>query len=429
MFALLDKLKSLDESIKIGIIGIGSIGKGMVLQSRLTPGIDCIAIADIDVKKAVSWAEYLKSDYQIVSTLQAMHDAVRRGKLAVCEDGNLIARCEPVDVLIESTNSIPAGGRYAITALENGKHLVMMNYEADLMFGPYLLSLAEKNKLVYTVCDGDQPAVLRRLIDEIEFMQLKLVMAGNIKGYLDRYVNPTSIIPEADKRKLDYKMCASYTDGTKLAIEMAVLANGLGLKTAVPGMHGPRAKSIYEAFDVFDFNSLWDGKQSLVDYILGAKPTGGVFAIGYTEDKYQQDTLAWFPPDMGPGPFYLFYRPYHLGHFETMASVAEAALHGRSVLKPDFGFLTNVYAYAKHDLQKGDVLDGIGGYASYGLIENCEDNVTHPGLPICLADDVTLNRNIKKDEKILLADVIYDPHRFDFELFFKAFRQDPERER
>jgi len=424
---MLDRLKTLQNSIRIAIIGIGSIGKGLVYQSHITPGIECVAIADIAIDRAIACAEWMKQNYRIVQNLQEMHESIRRGELAVCEDGDLVARCDLADVLIEATGAVADGGRYAIAALEHRKHLVMMNYEADLMFGPYLSPLAQEKGLVYTGCDGDQPAVVRRLINELEFMGFELVMAGNIKGYLDRYANPTTIIPEADKRNLDYKMCTSYTDGTKLCIEMAVVANGLGLRAAVPGMYGPRANDVHEVFEVFDLDALWEGKRPVVDYILGAKPTGGVFAIGYTDNEHQQSTLAWFPPKMGPGPFYLFYRPYHLGHFEAMLCVAEAALDGRSVLKPDFGFQTNVYAYAKRDLRKGEKLDGIGGYTCYGLIENCAQNEDHPGLPICLADDVTLKRDVSKDGKILMTDVNYDPNRFDFGLYFKALEQSTSR--
>jgi len=426
MNGLLERLKALDKKIRLGIVGIGSIGKGIVLQAQITPGIECVAIADIALERATTWAEWLKRDYQIVYTLAEMYDAIRRGRLAVCADGDLVARCELVDVFIESTSSVSAGGQYGITAIEHHKHLIMMNYEADLMFGPYLMCLAEEKGLVYTVCDGDQPAVLKRLIDEMGFMGFQLVMAGNIKGYLDRYANPTSIIPEADRRNLDYRMCASYTDGTKLSVEMAVLANGLGLRTAVPGMCGPRMQHINEVFDHFDFEALWEDRRPLVDYVLGARPRGGVFAIGFTDDKHQQDTLAWFPSEMGPGPFYLFYRPYHLGHFESMATVATAVLDGRSVLKPDFGFRTNVYAYAKRDLGKGESLDGVGGYTCYGMVENCLDNQDHPGLPICLAEGVTLGRDVRRDEKIYMDDVAYNQHRPDFALFAKALEMSGE---
>ena len=392
----------------------------MVLQSYLTPGIDCVAIADIDISKAIAAADRFNCDYQIVENLEEMHGAIQRGKLAISEDGNLIARCELVDIFIEATSSIVGGGKYGELALENGKHLVMMNYEADLMFGRYLMSLADEKKRIYTVCDGDQPAVLKRLIDEIEFMGFKLVMAGNMKGFLDRYANPTSIKYEADKRGLDYKMCTSFTDGSKLCVEMAVLANGLNCLTATPGMYGPKIDNIHDVFEYFDFKKIWDGQHPIVDYVLGAKPSGGVFAIGYTANLYQQDTLAWLPMNMGTGPFYLFYRPYHLCHFESLATIAEIIINNRSVLKPDYGFKTNVYTYAKKNLYKGEKLDGFGGYNSYGLIENCSDNETKAGFPICISEGTTLKRNIIKDEKIYLEDVNFDTESDGFKLYSKA---------
>ena len=425
MFGLKDELCALEKPVTIGIVGIGSIGRGILRQAQITPGIRCLAIADCDVDRAVAAAGRFRLEYRRVDTLSDLEDTVHKGRLAICADGDLVARCGLVNVFIEATNSVTAGGRLGTTALEHNKHLLMMNYEADLMFGNWLSRLAGEKGLVYSVCDGDQPAVLRRLIDEMTFMGFKLVMAGNIKGFLDRYSNPTSIVPEADKRKLDYFMCTSYTDGTKLSVEMAVLANGLGLRVATPGMAGPRMASVYDVFDHFDFSSLWDGKTGLVDYILGATPAGGVFAIGYTDDPFQKETLEWFPPRMGPGPFYLFYRPYHLGHFEAMATVAEAALHGRAVLKPRYGFRTNVFAYAKKDLRAGEKLDGIGGYTCYGMIENCGSSGEHPGLPICLSAGVTVRHNVPKDGSILLADVNIDAEDYGFALFRKSLAEIP----
>jgi predicted homoserine dehydrogenase-like protein len=381
-----------------------------------------VAIADVQIQRAIHCAEWLNLDYEVVDSPAAMSDTVRRGMLAVCENGKIPGKCDAVDVFLEATSSISAGGEHALTALRHGQHVVMMNYEADLMFGPLLLSEAQQHRLVYTGCDGDQPSVVRRLIEDLCYWGFDLVMAGNIKGYLDRYANPATIVPEADKRNLDYRMCTSYTDGTKLAIEMAVVANALGLRTAVPGMHGPSCGHVRDVFQVFDFNELWCDGQGVVDYVLGAQPTGGVFAVGHTEHKFQQFTLDWFPPDMGPGPFYLFYRPYHLGHIEAMACIADAALQGKAVIQPRAGYMTNVYAYAKEDLRPGTVLDGIGGHACYGLIENCVDQSQHPGLPICLAKDVVLKRSVPRDCRILLADVMYDSHRTDFVLYGKSIK-------
>ena len=420
MFGLYDQLKKYDKPIRIGIVGIGSIGRGMVLQADLTPAIECVAIADVVLEKAIAVARQFGKDFVVIESLPEMHDAIQAGKLAVCTDGNLVARCELLDVFVEATSSIVGGGKFGLLALDHDKHLIMMNYEADLMFGSHLMHQASKRNRIYSVCDGDQPAVLMRLIEEIKFMGFKLVLAGNMKGFHDLYSNPTKIKPEADKRDLDYKMCASYTDGSKLGVEMAVLANGINGRTAVPGMFGPRIGDIHEVFDAYDFDSIWDGEHPLVDYVLGCRPGGGVFAIGYSDHPYQQSTLAWLPPNMGPGPYYLFYRPYHLCHFESMATIAEAIINQRAVLKPDFHFKTNVYAYAKKDLSKGDTLDGMGGYTCYGLIENCSDNMAQPGIPICLAEEVFIKRDIAKDEKILLEDVDITQNAEGFELFNQA---------
>ena len=392
MFGLSDQLKKVKSPTKIGITGIGSIGRGMVLQSSLTPGIECSAIADIKLDRAIEVAKQFNYNYKVVDNLSEMNEAIQKGQLAVCEDGNLIAGCEQIGVFIESTSSIIGGALFGDKALDHNQHLIMMNYEADLMYGSYLMHKARKNNLVYTVCDGDQPAVIKRIIDEVEFMGFKTVMAGNMKGFLDRHVTPHSMKGEAEKRDLDPKMCSSYSDGTKLCIEMAVMANGIDGYTATPGMYGPKMSSIHEIFDHFDFQQIWNGRNPIVDYVLDAKPKGGVFVIGYTDHPYQKSTLNWLPPDMGPGPFYLFYRPYHLCHFEFAATVAEVVLNKKAVLKPDFGFKTNVYAYAKKDLKKGENLDGLGGYACYGLIENCSENKMKAGLPICLAEDVVLKR-------------------------------------
>jgi len=419
MATMLEKLYGLNKNIYVGVVGIGSIGKGIAVQATITPGIECVAIADRNLDRTSNWAESNGWDFEVVDSLSQMYDAIQLGKLAICDDGNLVAQCKLLDVFIESTSSVVEGGLFGVQAIDTGMHVIMMNHESDLMFGPYLLHLANQKGVQYTVADGDQPAVIKHLVDEMRFMGFDLVMAGNIKGYLDRYTNPTLIIPEADKRGLKYKMCSSYTDGTKLGVEMAVVANGLNLVTDVPGMHGPRLSSVHEVFDYFDFEKMWDGKQGIVEYILGALPKGGVFTVGYTDHPHQVSTLSWFPPDMGPGPFYLFYKPYHLGHFEIMKTVANVMINGEPTLQPIHGFKTNVFAYAKKDLRAGEVLDGIGGYACYGLIDNNKNGGAN-GLPICLAEDVKLIRDIPKDGKIQMDDIKYDPKSISFDLYSKA---------
>lgn len=419
MADMLTRLEALAQPIKVAIVGAGHTGKALLYQCQITPGIECVAISDIDVPKAVNACTALDCQHGLAKDSASLRDVIDRGAVGVCEDSELLAQCEAVDVLIESSSDVGGGGHYAAVALENGIHVVMMNAEADLMFGPYLMQLAEKNGVVYSSCDGDQPGVLQRLVREVQLWGFELVMVGNIKGFLNRYANPTTIVPEADKRFLDYKMCTAYTDGTKLCVEMALMANALGLRTDVPGMHGPKTGDIIEVFDHFDFERLYAGGP-VVDYVLGSKPCGGVFVVGRTDNPFQQKMMNYFPSQQGDGPFYVFNRPYHLCHVEAMQCVAEAFLDHDALLEPTHGFKTNVYAYAKRDLQKGENLDGVGGYTCYGLIENCEENQSTSGIPICLADNVVLNRDVAKDEKVLLQDVTYDSNRADFRLYALA---------
>ena len=415
---MLDRLKKLEQPIRVAIIGVGAMGKGLFYQLSITPGMECVVIADIDIDKCVQVAQWLNVQHRVVDTQNKLNDTIRTGYLGICADGNMAAQAACVDVVIEASNAIGAAAQYALAALEHQRHLVLMNAEIDAIFGPYLMQLAHKNGVTYASCDGDQHGVIRKLYDEMVLWGFKPIMAGNIKGFLDRYSNPTKIIPEADKRNLDYKMCTAYTDGTKLNIEMSLVANALDMRTHIKGMHGPRASHVQEVLDLYDLDELYALEKPVVDYILGAQPGGGVFTIGHCDKPYQMDMMQYYK--MGPGPFYVFYRPYHLCHVEAMEYVARAALDQQSLLEPTYGFQTNVYAHAKKPLCAGETLDGIGGYATYGLIENCPTDSEDNGLPICLAEHVVLRNPIEKDQKISLSDIEFDAASIEFDLYFKS---------
>src|SRR5688572_9621129 len=215
MITLKHRLMSLQQDIKVAIIGIGSIGKGLVFQAHHTPGITPVAIADIHIKKAIDCAKWLNLDYDIVNNVDDLNYAIQRGRVAVSDNGELLASIGLVNVLIESSNAVYPGAVHAMKAIQHHQHVLMMNFEAEMMYGPILLQMAQQEGVVYTCADGDQPTVIKKLIDDITLWGFDLVMAGNIKGFHDRYTNPTKIAPEADKRTLDHKMCSSYTDGTK----------------------------------------------------------------------------------------------------------------------------------------------------------------------------------------------------------------------
>ena len=414
MKSLLERLKARKQPINVVIIGLGAMGKGLCYQCKITPGIKCIAVADLNISKCLDAIDMVGDSFKIVNNEAEMNEAVHHDYVAITEDGELLARCEQADVVIEASNAIGAAAKFVVTALKNRKHVVLMNAEIDLLYGAYFAQLAEENGVVCTSIDGDQYGVLKRVIDDFQLWGFEPVMAGNIKGFLDRYSNPTKIIREADKRKLDYKMCTSYTDGTKLNIEMAIIANAFGMRTPTPGMTGPRAKNVTEVFQLFDFEKLWADKVPFVDYILGAEPGGGVFAVGYHDHPYQRNMMEYYK--MGKGPFYLFYRPYHLCHVEAIASIVEPFLDRKPLLQPKLGFVTDVFTYAKQDLRSGDILDGLGGYTCYGLIENCDNTSGKTRLPVLLAENVRLKRDIRQDESINFDDIEYDSEDYAFKI-------------
>jgi predicted homoserine dehydrogenase-like protein len=390
--------------VSFALVGAGSVGGGVFHQSLITPGVRCDVVCDLSVERALSLHDPNRPS-TVVDTPRALADALRRGEVAVCQDAMLAATAANVDVLFDASTAIDTAPAFIDAAMAAGKHVVMMNAEADLLFGPLFWEAAQRHGVAYTSCDGDQPAAIARLAEELAFYGLELAMAGNIKGYLDRYTDPVAIRPEAEKRYLDPQMCASYTDGTKLCVEMALVANGLGGRVARPGMLGPRMAEATDMFGHFAFDRIWSpGAPPLVDYVLGAKPRGGVFVVGHTDDAYQRKMLDWFPPDIGPGPFYLLTRPYHLVHLETMRTVLEVAGTKRSLLAPRFGLRTEVVCHAKTPLAPGDRLDGPGGFSCYGLIEN-RGEAGEPGFPICLSHDARLARAVARDERIAWTDV------------------------
>ncbi len=418
-----NRLAQRSKPIATTVVGIGSIGSGLAYQVNTTPGFELKGIADINLQKAVRCAEWLGRSYRVVETKRDASRAIADGDLAVSADGLVIAGLDEAEVMIEASSAVLGGARHAETAIAAGSHVVMMNYEAELMYGTYLLECANAAGLVYTCADGDQPTVIKTLVDEIVFWGFEPVMLGNMKGFHDRYSDPTKIAPEADKRHLDHKMCASYTDGSKLAVEMGSVANALGGRAYRPGMVGPRLASIHDIFGAFDFASMWQpGHPPIVDYVIGAKPVGGVFVIGYTSNPFQQFTLSWYPPEMGPGPFYLFYRPYHLGHIEALRCVAEAVLDRTARLAPWAGMRTNVVCYAKRDLAPGELLDGMGGYLTYGLLENLDgaEDLGGRGVPQLICDGLELKRAIPKDSRITMADCTIKSGREAFDLYEKA---------
>lgn len=394
MYQELKKLQKENKPIRIAVVGAGgSMGKGICLQTKLTPGLKLVAAIDINIDAAEEAAKLSgHSGVLINSKLFPILDKIE------------------IDVLVESTNTVEFAAKACIVALERKIHVVLMNAEVDLLLGPYLHHLAQENGVIITSDAGDQHGVIARMAKEVQMWGFDLVMLGNIKGFLNRYATIDGMRKEAAKRYLNVVQCVAYTDGTKLNVEQALLANGFGMLPWRRGMLGPRCSDVTEVFEKFDFDILKrEQPKGCADYILGAKPGGGVFVIGYCEDKLQQRYLKYYK--RGKGPYYLFYRPYHLCHLETPRAIANAFLYEKKILEPR-SKLTDVFAFAKKDLYKGLAIDhAIGSDEFYGRIdsyENAKDLV-----PIALLETESiakpmLKRNLDRDEPLLWSDIDFN---------------------
>jgi len=392
--------------IRVALVGAGAMGVGIAWQVGRTPGMRLVSVTDLSLEAARKAAEACGGASTVVIPGSR---APREGTIALTQSPfPLFDRPDfGFDVLVEATNTHGFAARVCLAAIERGAHVVLMNAEVDLALGPLLNARADARGVVVTSDAGDQHGVLMRMIDEIEMWSFRVVMAGNIKGFLDRYATAESLREEARIRNLNPIQCCAYTDGTKLNVEMALVANATGLVPWVTGMEGPRLARVEQVFEAFDFAKY--GPAGVVDYILGAEPGGGVFVVAHCDDPLQMQYLRYYK--LGGGPFYLFYRPYHLCHLETTRAITLAALYGRPVMGPTHGRVADVYAFAKRDIAAGEPLHhGMGGDQAYGLIEKCDAADPAGMMPITLleAEDGQLprfTRALGRDEPIGYADV------------------------
>lgn len=399
------KLKELEKQgkpIRVGLVGAGFAGRGFALQmAKNRPGMRLVAIANRTIENAELAYHDAGEESKRVNTLEELQSTIREGKYAVSTNCELLCACPEIDVIVEATGEVEFGAQVAMKAIENKKHLVLINAELDGTLGPILKHYADKAGVVYSQMDGDQPGAIMNLYRYVEFLGFKPVMAGNIKSLLDHGRTPATQKEFAEKNFQRPKMITSFADGTKISFEMTTVANATGFKVGKRGMYGHPAKHVSEALNLFPENELLNG--GLVDYIIGAEPSFGVFILGYSDDPIKQRYMKIYK--MGDGPLYVFYTPYHLSPLETPLTVARAVLFGDAALAPKGGLVAEVITMAKHDLKAGEKLDGIGGYTSYGSIDNYETAKQENLLPMGLSENCVLKRDIPVDTAITYDDV------------------------
>jgi predicted homoserine dehydrogenase-like protein len=402
----LERLETEGRPIRVGMVGAGFMANGITLQiTNSTVGMRASAIANRHVERAANVYRAAGVDeIDEVHDLHSLDRALSSGRHCITNDPLLLCRSDNIDVVIDVTGSVDYSARVALEAIRNKKHLVLMNAELDGTLGPILKVLADRAGVVITNVDGDQPGVTFNLYRFVRGIGVRPVLCGNIKGLHDPYRNPTTQQDFARRWGQNPYMVTSFADGSKISFEQAIVANATGMSVAKRGMYGPEVPtgtSITEAAQWYPHDAL--GGPGIVDYVVGADPSPGVFVLGTHDDPIQQRYLQLYK--LGDGPFYCFYTPYHLCHFEVPDTIARAALFQDAAIAPMGMPRVDVVAAAKVDLEAGDELDAIGGYKTYGLAENAEIVAREQLLPIGLAEGCRLKRAVSRDQVVTYDDV------------------------
>lgn len=403
----LEKLEKQGKPIRIGMVGAGFMASGAALEIvKYRKGIRLVSIANRNIAKAKKAFENAGKKEILEATSQSEFDnQISEDRAIITADYKLLCSSKNIDVILEMTGDVEFGANVAMESIRNKKHFVSFNAELFATLGSILKKYADEKGVIFTLADGDQPVVQMNLYRFVKELGVKPVLCGNIKGLHDPYRNPTTQEGFAKKWGQNVEMVTSFADGSKISFEQAVVANATGMGVGKRGMYGPIVEPgtlITESVNWYPKEQLLNGS-GIVDYVVGAVPAPGVYVLGTIDDPIQKHYLNLYK--LGDGPLYCFYTPYHLCHFEVPNTIARAVVFGDIALAPIGKPYVDVVATAKRDLKKGEVIDGIGGYMTYGLCENYETARKENLLPMGLAEGCILKNDIKKDQVLTFDDV------------------------
>ncbi len=425
--------EALGKPVKIGLVGAGQMGTDVVATTKMMKGIEVVITADIDLERAIASYEVGQIEGEVlVARAPAEADAaIAAGKLVATNDYRVVTDLKNIDVMLESTGVPEIGARAALRSARSGQDLAMMNVETDITVGPILNWYAKKKGVLYALAAGDEPAACKELYDLAESMGFSIVAAGKGKNNpLNRHEVPTDpgVQKEAARRGLNPYMLVEFVDGSKTMIEMAAVANATGLIPDVRGMHGPETDRdhLHETFSLNADGGILN-KIGVVDYGVGSVAPG-VFLIIHTDHPRLREAMVL--RDMGNGPYYTLFRPFHLCSIEVPLTCAMLSIRKQSNMAPLDRLVAEVFAVAKRDLEPGDELDGIGGTAFYSLIDTYETTKEECLLPIGLAKGAKMIRPVKIDTPITCEDVeiqpstIYSLHQLQDQWIGGSIRED-----
>lgn len=406
---LLAERARLNKPVRVALFGAGFTGRCVALQIATgAVGMRLVAVVNRTVSKAaLACREAGLDGIQLADGRAALQAVIEAGGCAVTDDAEMVCAADGIDVVIEATGHVEYGAQIAFNAIRGGKHVVMMGAETDASVGPILKQYADLAGVTYTYTDGDEPGVGMNLLRFARSVGFKPVLMGQMKGFLDRYRNPDTQRGFANQHGQNPVVMSAFADGSKLALEAAIMGNATGFVPQVRGMKGYPCANVQDMTKTLTLDDFADG--GLVEYSLGAAPHTGAFVICTAEHPEKRKLLAYLK--MGDGPLYMFYTPYHLPPTQVQHSVARAVLFGDATIAPAGKPVCDTVSHAKRDLKAGERLDGVGGYCCYGLVEKSEICEREQYLPIGISLDCRVKRDISKDQPITYGDVDLPPGR------------------
>ena len=395
--------------VRVALFGGGFIARKVALHLLTAArGMQLVAIVNRTVDKAeAAYSEAGSVQAVRVDSTAMLDRAIESGRPAVTDDPLVVHQSGLVDAVIEATGDVEYGTRVCFEAIRHGKHVVMMGAEVDASVGPILKTYADSAGVVITYTDGDEPGVAMNLYRFLDSIGYEPVLVGQMKGFLDHYRNPDTQRELAQRLGQNPAVLACFADGSKLALEAAVMGNATGFVPQVRGMKGYKVAHVNDMLGELSPDDF--GAGGLVDYSLGAAPHTGAFVVCRNEHPLKREVMAYLK--MGEGPLYMFYTPFHLPPWQVAHSVGRAVLFGDPTIAPRGGPVCDTISCAKRDLRGGEKLDGMGGFAAYGLVERHQVCRREGFLPIAVSEGCVLLRDVPKDEPIRYSDVVLPPGR------------------
>lgn len=389
--------------IRIGLIGSGEMGTDIVTRVAHMPGIEIGAICDLNIARArgaVDIAYQTQGHHRDASGSDQLNAAMEQGKIAITSQSSDILNSGLIDVVIDATGVPAVGAEIGLAAMEHGKHLVMMNVEADVTIGAYLQSEAKRLGVTYSLGAGDEPSSCIELIEFVSAMGHPIVAAGKGKNNpLNIDAVPDAYAEEAERRNMNVRMLVEFVDGSKTMVEMAAIANATGLVPDKSGMHGPAATLEQLSSTLIPQK---DGgvlsKVGVVDYSIGKGVAPGVFVVADMSHPRISERMEDLK--MGKGPYFTFHRPYHLTSLEVPLTCARVVLYGKADMVPLPTPVAEVCAVAKKDMQPGESLDAIGEYCYRAWIMTVPEARAGQAIPCGLLQGGTVTAPIRKGELI-----------------------------